>query len=83
MPLLTELENVLGCDSTNMSPLTGLFWLAALPRRSSRCDFFWTFFFAGRKVKVVKRKLAEWATASHVEKHTPVSRAKPAAAPAK
>jgi hypothetical protein len=24
MPLLTELENVLGCDSTNMSPLTGL-----------------------------------------------------------
>jgi len=28
-------------------------------------------------------KLAEWATASHVEKHTPVPRAKPAAAPAK
>jgi hypothetical protein len=28
-------------------------------------------------------KLAEWATASHVEKHTPVARAKPAAAPAK
>jgi len=28
-------------------------------------------------------KLAEWATASHVEKHTPVQRAKPAAAPAK
>jgi hypothetical protein len=27
-------------------------------------------------------KLAEWATASHVEKHTPVPRAKPAAAPA-
>jgi hypothetical protein len=26
-------------------------------------------------------KLAEWATASHVEKHTPVPRAKPAAAP--
>jgi len=24
MPLLTELENVLGCDSTKMSPLTGL-----------------------------------------------------------
>jgi|SRR5665213_417364 len=28
-------------------------------------------------------KLAEWATASHVEKHTPVPRAKPAATPAK
>jgi hypothetical protein len=28
-------------------------------------------------------KLAEWATASHVEKHTPVKRAKPAATPAK
>jgi hypothetical protein len=28
-------------------------------------------------------KLAQWATASHVEKHTPVPRAKPAAAPAK
>ncbi len=28
-------------------------------------------------------KLAEWATASHVQKHTPVPRAKPAAAPAK
>ena len=28
-------------------------------------------------------KLAAWATASHVEKHTPVPRAKPAAAPAK
>jgi hypothetical protein len=28
-------------------------------------------------------KLAEWATASHVEKHTPVPRAKPAVAPAK
>ena len=27
-------------------------------------------------------KLAEWATASHVEKHTPVPRAKPAPAPA-
>jgi hypothetical protein len=24
MPLLTELDNVLGCDSTNISPLTGL-----------------------------------------------------------
>jgi hypothetical protein len=24
MPLLTEFENVLGCDSTKMSPLTGL-----------------------------------------------------------
>jgi hypothetical protein len=24
MPLLTELENVLGCDSTKMSPLTEL-----------------------------------------------------------
>jgi len=28
-------------------------------------------------------KLAEWATASHVEKHTPVPRTKPAATPAK
>lgn len=28
-------------------------------------------------------KLAEWATASHVEKHTPVPRKKPATAPAK
>jgi hypothetical protein len=28
-------------------------------------------------------KLAEWATASHVEKHTLVPRAKPAATPAK
>jgi hypothetical protein len=28
-------------------------------------------------------RLAEWATASHVEKHTPVPRAKPAATPAK
>jgi hypothetical protein len=28
-------------------------------------------------------KLAEWATASHVEKHTPVPQAKPAPAPAK
>jgi hypothetical protein len=28
-------------------------------------------------------KHAEWATASHVEKHTPVPRAKPAATPAK
>jgi hypothetical protein len=28
-------------------------------------------------------KLAEWATASHVEKHTPVPRAKPVATPAK
>jgi hypothetical protein len=28
-------------------------------------------------------KLAEWTTASHVEKHTPVPRAKPAATPAK
>jgi hypothetical protein len=28
-------------------------------------------------------KLAEWATASHIEKHTPVPRAKPAATPAK
>ncbi len=28
-------------------------------------------------------KLAEWATASHVEKHTPVPKVKPAAAPAK
>jgi hypothetical protein len=27
-------------------------------------------------------RLAEWATASHIEKHTPVPRAKPAAAPA-
>jgi hypothetical protein len=27
-------------------------------------------------------KLAEWATASHVEKHTPVPRVKAAAAPA-
>jgi hypothetical protein len=27
-------------------------------------------------------KLAEWASASHVEKHTPVPRAKPAATPA-
>jgi hypothetical protein len=27
-------------------------------------------------------KLAEWATASHVEKHTPVPRATPAATPA-
>ena len=24
MSLLTELDNVLGCDSTNISPLTGL-----------------------------------------------------------
>ncbi|MGH7954128.1 MAG: hypothetical protein ACREFE_19720 [Limisphaerales bacterium] len=28
-------------------------------------------------------KLAEWATASHVEKHTPTPRTKPAATPAK
>jgi hypothetical protein len=28
-------------------------------------------------------KLAEWATASHVEKHTPTPRAKPATAPTK
>lgn len=28
-------------------------------------------------------KLAEWATASHIEKHTPVPRLKPAATPAK
>ena len=28
----------------------------------------------------VEAKLAEWATASHVEKHTPVPRAKPAPA---
>ncbi|MGD0253360.1 MAG: hypothetical protein ABSC01_11760 [Verrucomicrobiota bacterium] len=27
-------------------------------------------------------KLAEWATARHVEKHTPVPRPKPAATPA-
>ena len=29
------------------------------------------------------QKLAEWVVASHVEKHTPVPRAKPAPAPAK
>src|SRR5260221_621364 len=28
-------------------------------------------------------KLAEWTTASHVEKHTPVTRAQPSATPAK
>jgi hypothetical protein len=28
-------------------------------------------------------RFAEWATASHMEKHTPVPRAKPAAATAK
>jgi len=34
------------------------------------------------KYKNDPQKLAEWATASHVEKHTPVPRAKPATPPA-
>ena len=34
-------------------------------------------------IEIYPAKLAESATASHVEKHTPVPRAKPAAAPAK
>jgi hypothetical protein len=33
--------------------------------------------------EIYPAKLAEWATASHVEKHTPVPRAKPSATPAK
>jgi hypothetical protein len=36
MPLLTELEKILGCDATKMSPLTGLVgWLAALPHAAA------------------------------------------------
>jgi len=35
-------------------------------------------------IESIPAKLAEWATASHVEKHTPVPRPpKPAATPAK
>jgi len=33
--------------------------------------------------KMFMTKTTEWATASHIEKHTPVPRAKPAATPAK
>jgi hypothetical protein len=33
--------------------------------------------------KMFMTKTTEWATTSHIEKHTPVPRAKPAAAPAK
>jgi hypothetical protein len=34
-----------------------------------------------RRLKNDPAKLAEWVVASHVEKHTPVPRAKPAPAP--
>ena len=46
MPLLTELENVLGCDSTKMSPLTGL----------AAVWFLLDKIFTRRKFQIMKRK---------------------------
>jgi hypothetical protein len=59
---------------------------AAVPRSpkiepAQAHSFGWTKVLAGRKVKAMKP--AEWATASHVEKHTSVPHAKPATTPAK
>jgi hypothetical protein len=57
MPLLTELENVLGCVSTEISPRTGL-GAARRGRRDGRRPgwFLLDKIFRGRKVKFVKRK---------------------------
>ena len=46
MPLLTELENALGYDSTTMSPLTGLLLARFCLDKS----------FTRRKFKIVKRE---------------------------
>jgi hypothetical protein len=54
MPLLTELEKFWGWISINMSPLTGLVLC-----NHCRCEFFWTNFLDGHKVKIVKRKNSE------------------------
>jgi len=49
-PLLTELENVLGCVSTEISPLTGLGTAPGVPgRRCGRGGFFLIKFLAGGK----------------------------------
>ena len=56
-PLLTELENVLGCVSTEISPLTGpgnRAGCAGTPPRPG--GFFLIKFLAGAKSKFVKRK---------------------------
>ena len=59
MPLLTELEIILGWISTNMLPLTGLtcFQLAALPRAATAgVSFSGQTFFDEHKVNIVNRK---------------------------
>ena len=58
MPLLTELENVLGCVSTEISPLTGLRTPRRLRRDAARPGwFFLDKIFGGRKVKFVKHEI--------------------------
>ncbi len=57
MPLLTELENVLGCVSTKISPRTGLEAARRVRRDGLRPGwFFLDKIFRGRKVKSVKSK---------------------------
>jgi hypothetical protein len=75
MPLLTELEYFFGCDFYKYVAPDGAGPISArctASRNHHWCEFFWTNFFAARKVKIVKRK-----------KHMPVPRTKPAATPAK
>jgi hypothetical protein len=55
MPLLTELENVLGCVSTEISPLTGLGATRQLRRDAWRPGwFFLDKIFGGRKFQIAK-----------------------------
>jgi hypothetical protein len=59
MPLLTELENVLGLDFYKYVAPDGAAPFSArctASRSHRRCEFFWTNFFDGRKVKIVKQK---------------------------
>jgi hypothetical protein len=59
MPLLTELETFFGCDFyKDVAPDGAWFVLGSMHCLASRhrCEFFWTNFFDGRKVKIVKRK---------------------------
>jgi len=52
--LLTEFENFLGCDFYKYVAPDGA-WFVPCFAQHHRREFFWTNFFHGRKVKIVKR----------------------------